>query len=244
MVDTTFAEQQTRKVYDSPMDKNMAAQIRRNNLRRWMETRQPPLSLADLARRIGSGRAYASLLFREDRHFGEKAARSIESSLHLPEGYLDSIQQQPTAVAAWETPDDLDADVFALVPRVEVSLSAGNGRLVDSEQPLPPLAFRRDWLRRKGVTGRANLRICNINGRSMEPFLADGDVVLIDTGQTAIHDGEIYAVRYGDEIKIKRLFKTLDGGIRLHSDNPEFPDEVVRPGPSFGVIGMKIWRGG
>lgn len=209
-----------------------------------METRKPPMSLADLARRIGSGRAYASLLFREDRHFGEKAARSIESSLHMPEGYLDSSDQQPASVAAWDKPGDLDADVFALVPRVEVSLSAGNGALVDHEQPLPPLAFRRDWLQRKGVTSRANLRICNVKGRSMEPALMDGDVVLIDLGQTAIQDGEIYAVRYGDEIKIKRLFKTLDGGIKLHSDNPEFPAEVLKPSHSFGVIGAKIWRGG
>ncbi len=123
-------------------------------------------------------------------------------------------------------------------------MSAGNGSLVDHEQPLPPLAFRRDWLQRKGVTSRSNLRVCSIKGRSMEPALMDGDVVLIDLGQNSVQDGEIYAVRYGDEIKIKRLFKTLDGGIKLHSDNPEFPDEVVRPTPAFGIIGLKIWRGG
>lgn len=244
MVNVAVAEQQTDEVYDSCMDKNALAQTRRDNLRRWMETRQPPVSMADLARRIGSGRAYVSLLFREDRHFGEKAARSIEIKLHLPKGYLDATSHQPTSVTAWDKPDDLDADVFALVPRVEVSLSAGNGALVDHEQPLPPLAFRRDWLQRKGVTSRASLRVCSVKGRSMEPALMDGDVVLIDLGQTSIQDGEIYAIRYGDEIKIKRLFKTLDGGIKLHSDNAEFPPEVVRPSHSFGIIGMKIWRGG
>ncbi|MDO9252586.1 MAG: XRE family transcriptional regulator [Hydrogenophaga sp.] len=226
------------------MDKKNPAQQRRENLKRWMDSRT--VSSSDLARRIGSGRAYVSLLFREDRHFGEKAARSIEASLGLPDGWLDATSIHPSTVSEWASPDDLDPEVFALVPRIEVSLSAGSGSLVNTEQQLPPLAFRRDWLRKKGVTSRDNLRLCEIRGQSMEPGLMDGDIAMIDLGQRQVKDGEVYAVRFGDELRIKRLFKTLDGGLRLHSDNPNFPDELISPAGSglFEVLGLKLWRCG
>lgn len=224
------------------MDKELLAALRRDNLRKWMRERS--MSNTELADRVGVGRAYVSNLFREDRYFGEKAARKIEQSLRMPSGYLDSSGKMSMAVLDWDHPDDLDPVTFALVPRVRVELSAGNGVVAAPEDQMPPLAFRRDWLQKKLVTAKGNLRICGVTGDSMHPHLEDGDIVMIDTGQREVKDGEVYAIRYGDEIRIKRLFRTLDG-IRIHSDNPAFPDDVVSSSTQgFEIIGRKIWRGG
>lgn len=224
------------------MEKEAVANLRRDNLRKWMRDRS--ISKTELADKIESGRAYVSNLFREDRYFGEKAARRIEHMLRMPNGYLDSTGPVPMAVADWSQPEELDPETLALVPRVRVEILGGADVVDAVEEQMPPLAFRRDWLQRKLVTSKRNLKICSVIGQSMHPHLDDGDIVMIDTGQKDVRDGEIYAIRYGHEIRIKRLFKTLDG-IRIHSDNPVFPDEVVGPSTQgFEIIGRKIWRGG
>lgn len=216
---------------------------RKANLRVWMEDKG--LRQADVAKRIEKGPAYVSNLFLPDRAFGEKAARYIETRLVMPTGWLDSDHSRPEAVTAWSKTEDLPPGVFAIVPRVAVRLSAGNGS-VPMESSLPPLAFREDWLRRKGVAARESLRVCEVRGDSMLPYLMDGDVVLVDLGQKGLSDGEVYAVRVGDEVRVKRLFRRLGGSLLLKSDNPSFPDEVV-PADELGqleVLGRVLWRSG
>lgn len=217
--------------------------LRRQNLRTWMNEKR--LLQTDIANRIEKGRAYVSNLFLPDRAFGEKAARYIESKLFMPKGWLDSDHSMPEAVADWSRVDDLPADVFALVPRVDVRLSAGPGS-VPMESSLPPLAFRADWLRKKGVASRSTLRVIEVAGDSMEPYLMDGDVVLVDTGQADLVDGEVYALRVGDEVNIRRLFKRVGGSLLMKSDNPAFPDETVRPEKldQLQVLGRVLWRSG
>jgi len=164
----------------------------------------------------------------------------------MPTGYLDDDQSALRAVEAWSVPTDLQPGVYALVPRVAVSLSAGNGHLVDQEQHLPPLAFRREWLDSKCVTSKKNLRVLDVSGDSMEPYLQDQDVVLIDTGQTDIKDNGVYAIAYGSELRIKRLSKRFDGGLKIRSDNPVYPDEELTSEQAgyIRVIGKMLWRGG
>lgn len=163
----------------------------------------------------------------------------------MPDGWLDADQAKPLAVASWNRTEDLPDGVFALVPRVAVQLAAGPSS-VPFESNLPPLAFRKDWLRKKGVIGRASLRVCEVRGDSMLPYLMDGDVVLVDTGQADLVEGEVYAVRVGDEVRIKRLFRRLGGSLLLKSDNPAFPDESVRPEEldQLQVLGRVLWRSG
>ena len=225
-------------------DENTVAATRRINLVAWME--KNGLSKSDLAGRLGVGRAYVSLLFNPERFFGEKAARSMELKLNMPTGYLDSDQSKPLAVEEWSTPADLPADVFALVPRVAVALAAGNGTLVDIEQDLPPLAFRRDWLQRQLVTARSNLRTMEVRGDSMEPYLRDGDTVLLDMGQHEIKDSEVYAIAYGSDLRVKRLSHRFDGGLVIRSDNSKYADEVLTASEAEHVrmLGRVLWRGG
>jgi phage repressor protein C with HTH and peptisase S24 domain len=222
------------------------AALRRVNLVNWMD--QHGLTQTDIAHQAGLSRSYVSLLFKPERFFGEKIAKSLETSLHMPSGYLDSNtrEQKKQAVEAWSVPSDLREGVYALVPRVSVELSAGGGKVVDIEQELPPLAFRQDWLQSKCVTSKRNLRVLSVSGDSMEPYLQDNDVVLIDMGQNTIKDHEVYALRYGDELRIKRLSKRFDGGMLIKSDNQKYAEEVLteQDAKQIHVLGRLLWRGG
>jgi phage repressor protein C with HTH and peptisase S24 domain len=226
------------------MDDNQMADIRRARLKEWMN--QKRLNGTSLAAKLGTSRAYVSGVLNTDKHFGEKAARSIEQKLLMPKGYLDSDGTRMAPVSTWDKPEDLPEGVYALVPRIGVQLSAGDGVEAVSEDELPSLAFRESWLRKKHVTSRKNLRVLEVKGVSMEPYLHEGDVVLIDMGQSTVIDGEVYALKYGDELRIKRLSKRFDGGLIIRSDNPRYPEEVVAPMDMehVQVLGLMIWRAG
>lgn len=154
---------------------------------------------------------------------------------------------KPVQIIEWENPEDLPDDQYALIPRVRLKLSAGNGTLITEELPDAPLAFTTEWIKRKGVK-RSKLVIVNATGDSMEPTLCDGALLLIDTGSTEITDGRIYALRYGDQLRVKRLYRRYDGGLIIRSDNQhKYPDEILTPtdmNEHIYVIGRVIWQAG
>jgi phage repressor protein C with HTH and peptisase S24 domain len=220
-------------------------EIRRLNLLRQLE--KSGVIKSEFARKIGISRAYLSQLITQGFRFGERSARGIEEALRLQQGTLDLVDADKLApVEVWDSPSDLQEGVFAIVPRVAVSLAAGTGTLVEEEMDLPPLAFREDWLKKKNVTSRTNLRIAEVKGDSMEGYLFDGDIVLIDMGQKQVVDREVYAIRYGDEVRIKRLSKRFDKGLIISSDNKAYADESIAANDAqhIEVLGRMLWRGG
>lgn len=220
-------------------------EIRRENLLKQLA--KSKLSRAEFSRKAGVSRSYLSQVLSEGFRFGEKAARALEASLRLPKDSLDAEGDSGLApVSVWDKPEDLPEGVFAIVPHISVRLSAGDGVITGEEMDLPPLAFREDWLKRKNVTSKSNLRVCEVIGDSMDDRLQDGDLVMIDMGQIEVVNNEVYAIRYGDELRIKRLSKRFDGGLLIRSDNPRYPEESLTPEQSshITIVGRMLWRGG
>lgn len=128
-------------------------------------------------------------------------------------------------ILAWEHPDELPEGDYVMIPRFEVQLSAGKGdeqrnlfhmqiELITSE----PLAFRADWIRKRQLKP-GKLASMRVAGDSMENRLHDGDAVVIDTSQTEVIDGKVYALWYDGGERVKRLFRRPGGGLIVHSDN-------------------------
>jgi repressor LexA len=62
-----------------------------------------------------------------------------------------------------------------------------------------------------------------VGGSSMEGAgIYDGDIAVLNA-QAEAAKGEIAAVVIGEDTTLKRVFRTADG-IRLHAENPDFPD--------------------
>lgn len=133
---------------------------------------------------------------------------------------------------------------FALIPRLDVQASAGDGRIALGEDPLEYLAFQRGWLRGKGINpDRA--RILTARGDSMEETIRDGDVLLVDTSIDRIRDNAIYVVIYGEMVLVKRVHGRLNGSLQLISDNPRYPPEEVTAGEvdQLNIAGRVMWFG-
>lgn len=149
-----------------------------------------------------------------------------------------------SAIRTYETVEELDPESYVLVDRYDVQLSAGCGNIQWVVNEKDPISFRARWFQHK----RLNPEHCKalyVRGRSMEPKLEDWDTVLIDTSQTDIVDGEIYAVCLDDEFFIKTV-ERIAGGVLLKSENPDFTNIEVT-GECMAmlcIIGKKVWRGG
>ena len=123
------------------------------------------------------------------------------------------------ALAEGEDP----GDGYVQIPEYEVRFAAGNGRtaLFDEIDGTKPRTYRVEWFAAAGINP-AHAKCFKVHGDSMEPMLYDGDSVLVNLAETDIMNGKVYAIRYGDELRIKRCYKRLDGGLVLRSDNPSF----------------------
>lgn len=142
--------------------------------------------------------------------------------------------------------NETDED-FAMLRRLNVKASAGNGNLVFFESERGRLAFRRDFLRTAGVKEDEAV-VIYADGQSMEPTIPDGAVLLVDTARTELANNDVYVIRLDSEILVKRLRKEIGGGVLIVSDNPDkhkYPDILVSPDKEdhLSIIGRVFWMG-
>lgn len=138
---------------------------------------------------------------------------------------------------------------YAIIPQYTVKGAAGRGHLNEHVEVKGGLVFKRDWLSRMGLKEK-NLKVIYTHGQSMEPTLADGDVLLVDESQTDPLNSRIYAILRPDgELIIKRLVRTMTNGWVIRSDNQDkrnYPDEIASDTEigHLQIEGRIVWHGG
>lgn len=150
----------------------------------------------------------------------------------------------------------LDGAAYAHIPVHEASLSAGPGADNAGSNITDHLAFRREWLKRIGVSAN---RAClaRVTGHSMEPTLWSGDMVLIDQAktdpvirkrsETDLRRAPIYTFVQNGEARVRRIERPSSDAIILISDNPDVAPEL-RSGAEveqmqLAIIGKVVWSG-
>lgn len=208
--------------------------------------------------KLNMDKSQASQLLTGLKNMGPGIARRIEKAFDLPHGWMDLrhiaedrgqykslINSAP--VVPWSGAEDLPESEFMELPRSRVKISAGNGKIVfEEDRHAQGQAFRIDWLKRRQLKSE-HLICVYAEGDSMEEVIHDGDSVLIDTSQRDITDGKVYALRYGEECRIKRLYKRPDGGLIIRSDNAaRYPEIQIPPAQMehVAIIGRIVWHGG
>lgn len=158
---------------------------------------------------------------------GDDMARRIEAAIGEANGWLDTSHGAVGNVSAYDVDDPLPDDMV-LIPESRIEFSAGPGKQAcfDLVEDSEPASYRRDWFQKYGINPDKVMRF-RVSGRSMEPMLYARDTILVNTGETNIVDGKLYAIRYGDELRVKYLWRRLDGTLTLHSVNPDYKDEEV-----------------
>ena len=139
---------------------------------------------------------------------------------------------RPSPVIALRPGDEIP-DGFVAVQEFMVTFSAGNGHEVhyDLIENAEPATYRLSWFQRERIDLR-HVKRFKVSGDSMEPLLFAGDSILVNLAENdmrSVIDGKVYAIRYDNELRVKRLYKRLDGTLILHSENPAYSDELVPP---------------
>ncbi len=128
-----------------------------------------------------------------------------------------------------KTIDDRFQDEMKFVPVYDVSASAGPGAFNTTERALGEKGFQRGWLEKRGLF---NKRLCNIRvvGNSMEPYLWDGDSILVnmEVPEKPV-SGLPYVIRIDEDLVVKYLQRLPNGHLLLSSANKDYPPFEVNP---------------
>jgi phage repressor protein C with HTH and peptisase S24 domain len=131
---------------------------------------------------------------------------------------------------------------FVYIPMYkDIRAAAGAGSLVpDVEIISSRLAFRRDWIKERGVSAD-DASIIHVLGDSMFPTLINSDVLLVDSSQKRLIRDKIYVFRIDDELVVKRYKARAEDILTLSSDNPHIGDMEIDLNQNADVIGRVVW---
>ena len=138
-----------------------------------------------------------------------------------------------------------DARDFTLVPRLEVSASAGHGLVAIAEEVTERLAFKTEWLRDMGLSPMS-VALVTCRGNSQDPVIKDGALMLVDTRPDQhIRSGCFYIIVLDGDVLVKLVNRRIDGTIELKSINPDYPTEVVdaQQLDRLHIPGQVVWAG-
>lgn len=217
------------------------------------------LKQPELAARIGWGQSRLSNYERNQREPKMDDIKAISKALGIdmlalipsaPDktSNVYQLEQPKTAYTlgefdTWDSETPLSPDEVEIPFYKEVELSAGNGSIVQRENSGFKLRFAKSTLRRYNI--QPDMAACVVvSGNSMEPVLPDKATVGIDTANTRIKDGDMYAIDHGGMLRVKVLYRLPGGGIRLRSFNrDEYPDEdyPAEQANEVKVLGRVFW---
>ncbi|RIJ84982.1 hypothetical protein RSP822_18095 [Ralstonia solanacearum] len=178
-----------------------------------------------------------------------KLTGAYEASTYNPEQTptrtLKGVSVRP--IVTYENLKELPEESTVLITRIDVELSARNGRETWHIEEKEPLPFQADYIRTLDAKPK-NLVAVKVNGDSMETRLFDKDTVVVDTADTRVPaNGGVFALVYAGELLVKRLFRLPDGGLKIVSDN-HARYEPVTVGPDqiehVTIIGRVKYRSG
>jgi phage repressor protein C with HTH and peptisase S24 domain len=170
---------------------------------------------------------------------GRVAADAFKAETH------DAADKQLHPVSVWDDNTPLGDDEVEVPFLKEVELSAGSGRTVIEQSSTAKLRFGKRSLRANNVQFE-NAVCVVVGGNSMEPVLPHGSTVGVNTGETSVIDGKIYALKHDGQLRVKVLYRAPGGGIRLRSFNQaEHPDETYTSQDmedlGIEIIGRVFW---
>ena len=148
-----------------------------------------------------------------------------------------------------ENGDNLADSEFIIIPQYYVQASAGPGNeneIIFEEVKDPEGGFikPRSWFQTH-LINPDNCKTFLVHGDSMEPYLWDGDKILVDCSPEDIISGKVYVFMINGKMRVKVL-RPLINGLLIRSFNHEIPDETLTANDleTFKLIGRVRDRAG
>lgn len=180
------------------------------------------------------------------RHFGMTVEQLRRGTTTTQKPHAPITQRAKTTAAPKRSPaihidpiriiadrSELDTGSDIAVAEVDITVSGGPGNWVPAFTETPNfMIYPRNWFEQVGANPE-HVRAMRIVGDSMEPLLFQGDRITVNLADTRIINRGVYvfaAASVDLGIRVRRLFWTIDGRLRIVSDNPDktlYPDEFL-----------------
>lgn len=122
-----------------------------------------------------------------------------------------------------------------------VKAHAGDGYYNDDISDIEIISLPKAVVDKKINVGKIDA--IKVYGDSMQPTIKENDIIFVATNMIEVFDNKIYVIRYGDEIRVKRIFKRRGEKILLRSDNTIYPDEEISVHDAdIAVLGQVIYN--
>lgn len=131
---------------------------------------------------------------------------------------------------------------YIQIRRVRLKLSAGITGFATEEvlDETRPITYRKEWFIANGFTADKLIAV-DVRGKSMWPTIDEGDTAIVNTGDTKLRSGNIYAVNFNGEAVVKKLVRENSMWF-LASENPDkkmYPNQVCKDGSCI-IIGRVV----
>ena len=136
------------------------------------------------------------------------------------------------------TEPEADDNFVELNVRGDVGLSCGYGTVVYNDGVTGKCRVPRQTLREYGASAKST-EIVYAQGDSMLPDIKSGDALLVDTSQTDVIDGVIYAFNFDGQPMCKRLQK-IGKNLKAISSNPLFDPFIIDGTCQFNIVGRVV----
>jgi len=202
-------------------------------------------NVASFGRLLGyRGGAFVRQMLQGNRAISDKTVRHIEN-LRGMQGWFSLAPTPAVHEASAEYDCGAGPEVYELRPvqlRVRPGL-IGYTVLPDDNDEDAPLLLHRRWLARRSHVP-ARLLALRVKTGGMEPSLHVGNVFVIDTAETLLRDGQVFAINFYGEVLVRRIQR--DGGWWLVADHPDqarYPRKACA-GPDCVPIGREVFKQG
>lgn len=173
-----------------------------------------------------------------------KIAADIEKTTGISASWLllgtGDMFDKPSGTLAKAFGDD-SGSRYTISYYPDIKASAGNGYCNSEISDVEIISLPKAIINKKVNTGKIDA--IRVHGDSMNPTIRENDIIFIATNMTEVYDNKIYVIRYGDEIRVKRIFKRRGEKILLRSDNQAFPDEEISVhDEEVAILGQVIYN--
>ncbi|MCC2625393.1 MAG: hypothetical protein K0R14_1266 [Burkholderiales bacterium] len=187
-------------------------------------------SIQKFATTVGRHNSHFYSIFSGRRSFGQNLARQLEETLNIAPYSLDQSEEVKSL---------FDSVLFVPAYGVDEHSADFSDTLTKVSNDI--------FVIEKAKIKNSNWQVNKLYGlimddESMQPTIKDGSKIIIDSSQTTLKDGKIYALSKNNEIFIRRVSRQLGGtGYIAQCDNEKYGKVEFKDGKDITVIGRVVY---
>lgn len=187
-------------------------------------------SQQDFADRLGEKRHKIADIETGKQKLPIEIAEKIEEIFHINpwwlltgKGEMVILEAENLPIAQEKHTED-DKNTISVNYYPDVYAAAGNGGINGDAKPEIMTVSRSFLSNMFGLSSFVGIDIINVVGDSMEPFIPNGETILLQRTHEA-RNNQVIIARINDELYVKRLLRDpLGRWVKLISDNQQYPD--------------------